>query len=90
MPVAPADPDPVGTDRLQVHELHVVGDIGRIEQGATGHLIDTGGAGTGEPQRTRRVAADMARAPRDLEMVGHPSDGGGYHRSVGHDALPGC
>jgi hypothetical protein len=42
--------------------MDVRGDVRRIEQEPSGHLLDALGAGTGEPERPGRDQADVARS----------------------------
>jgi hypothetical protein len=76
MSITPLDFEPVGTHQSNAHGADVSRHGCRIEQGVPTHLLDAGGAGTREPERSGGIEAHMTMlVPFDFQAVVLAIDG---------------
>ena len=71
--VAPVDPKSIGSHQGQRHWTNVGRDGGGVQDGPAGHFLDTGSAGTGQPEGTGREKALVPRlVPLNQQTVVPP------------------
>src|SRR4029450_8373612 len=81
MAVAPLHPEPVGADQRDGAGEDGRRPLGRVEDGAPAHLLDTSGAAAGQPERPGGVEGTVTLlVPFDEQTVVLAGDSVGYRR----------